>query len=165
MNSSETLTTMFQENHGNPIEFDGHLIHWTYWMPIESGDILHVRFLSHRPSAYEGIVVNFGDGLGRNEDTQTQAKGFQFWAGFAPTHVPVRVVNVKPGSRAMIYNIWSYSWNGPMLYRLNNAAMDVEVIGPDDVVLRCNDGLNLDPPTFQDLVVQITRERQGGGGE
>lgn len=148
-----SLADRFTAAQGNPIEINGHQLHWTFHLPVSAGDAIELRFRDFVRQPVQGLVLDCS--LCKGEIGGRKAQKFQLWTDTAPERVSVRILRAKAGARISMFNVWSDESHSPMLYRLNDAAMQVEGAFPTPVVLRCSDGYG--PLDLSDLVVEIHR--------
>lgn len=151
--SSNTFMDQFIARKGEPITYDGRDIYWTYHIPVRKGDevVLRLRHFVRQP--VQGIAIDCDNCTARIGGISGNA--FQIWTDTAPETVPVQILRAKAGARLAVFNVWRGDQGQLMLYRLNNAAIDVRPGQADVVVLHCSDGYG--PPDFDDLVVEVVR--------
>jgi hypothetical protein len=147
---------------GGPVEYDGTLVHPSYSLPVEQGDVVRIDWLSSASPRLQGLVLRLrlpgragkkGEGgLLRYQDTE--APGIALWIDTAGPTCALECVKAREGAVLRVNNAWQLP-NGQVGERINNFGIKAERIAPDAVVLSCSDG-HRQRPSFEDLVVRIT---------
>lgn len=145
------LMNRFVESKGEPIEFEGRRLHWTYHLPVKSEKI-RLRFRHFVREPLQGLAIN-ANGC-TVKIGSFRSRRFQLWSDSAPESVTIIVETASPGATLSLFNIWGDETHEPMLYRLNNAAIFAQELN-GHTVLSCSDGVG--PPNFEDLVVVLER--------
>jgi uncharacterized protein len=147
-----TFMQDFVRSQGKPIVRDGRTIHWTCYVPVRKGDVVRFRFRTFVREPVQGLAIDCDHCKG--QIIGKPAKKYELWTDTAPEVVDVRIVEARANAALAIFNVWGDHTHSPMLYRLNDAGIDVQQ-EDDAVVLHCSDGVG--PPTFDDLIVEVTR--------
>lgn len=148
----------FIESQGKPILHDGQEIHLAYPLPVRNGEVLRMVFLDSTPQPVQGLRL-----IAKNcelEAVGQRAKQFVLWADTVTEHAEIRPVKVKSGAQIRLMNVWRDEKFGSTLHGLNFSGMRLELQSNDTFVLHCSDGWG--PPSFDDLVVRVTHEHEGG---
>jgi hypothetical protein len=140
--------------HGAPVELDGELVHMTFELPPIDGPAelrIALQAGAARPQALRLKVCD-----GQLLVNAQLVDDVVLWSDSAP---PVVTAGVRPHSsdKPATLRVWN-AWRdaaGTMQAWIGDAGMRVEESAPGEVVLRCSDGF--DAPTFDDLVVRISR--------
>lgn len=149
--SNMSLADRFIAAGGAPIEFQGELAYWTYWIGVHTGSVVELQFLHCRPSPVQGMVLHAE--RCRLEAEGATGKAMVFWADTGPPRARIYVLAARSEARIGVYNVWRDPKYGSTMARLNNASMRVEK-RDDFTRLRCSDGWG--DATFDDLVVEIS---------
>jgi hypothetical protein len=147
------LMDAFIASKGEPIEFGGRTIHWTYYVPVEQGDVVRFSFQAFAASPVQGLSIDCDACTGRIFNSV--ADKFSVWSDTAPPFFDLQVVEAKRDSRFAIFNVWSDHTHSPMIYRQNDAGIYVVEEAPGRARLNCSDGYG--PADFSDLVVIVER--------
>jgi hypothetical protein len=148
----QTFAEQFAATKGGPIHYDRRELHWTYWLAVNGGDEIALRFLRSADSPLQGIGI-------KAEKCHVQvanvtAKSLGLWTDTAPKDVLLRVVKAKRGARVGFFNQWRDEKYGSTMYHLNNAAMEIQPQPDGSALLRCSDGWG--EPDFNDLVLTLS---------
>lgn len=154
-----TLQEEFLQNRGEPIQFNGQHLFWTYWLPVAHGDTIEVSFVRFTPRPVQGIGLEAEKCKLRIGGSTS--KKFGIWTDTAPRSFEIAISQAKPGARIGIFNQWRDEVHGTTMYRLNNAAIDVRPQADGSVLLMCSDGRG--EPEFNDLVVRIRHQTDQAG--
>ena len=153
-----TLDQLSKANSGQPIEYEGRRLHWTYTIAVTKEAMLTLLFLRAAERPVQGIGIKAEKC--RLEIAGTRGTDIALWADTAPRRVPMRVSNPRNGALLRFWNQWRDEKHGTTMYRLNNAAMEVLPQPDGSVLFRCSDGWL--GPDFDDLVFQTEMERGPG---
>ena len=146
-----TFMEEFVASGGNPIRHDGRDLHWTFYLPVQAGNVVEIRFRDFKRVPVQGLAIDCDDCM--VEVAGTRSRKFQLWTDSAPERVCLKVIRAKPMAKLALFNVWTDPDHSTMLYRLNNAAILPESGSDGWVTLNCSDGLG--PPEFGDLVVDL----------
>ena len=144
-----SLNARFAAAKGEPIVFEGQMIHIAYKRRIRAGDRFVVEFLSWTSARAQGVNLRTKDGL--LEVNKVRSSAISLWVDTAPPHVKVLCLKEPRDGVMMVSNQWRRP-DGVEDEWTNNAAMIVDESN-DRVVLRCSDGIG--QPSFDDLVVEL----------
>jgi len=139
--------SLFVKAKGNPIEYNGGLIHMVDRLVVKNLQRLRFVFDSANSHWRQGIHISTDGGFEVNG--RKFKKAVVFWNDTAPKTIEV-IVETKKGE-CWIKNVWDVG-DGVMESWHNGAAMMIEDIGGSKLY-RCNDG---DPDEdFDDLVFRV----------
>lgn len=147
-----TLQQTFIASKGEPIQYEGRTLYWTYWLPVMPGDLIAIRFVAATKRPVQGIGIVGVDCL--LQVVGSRGKHFALWTDSAPSDVNIHTVKAKQGARLGIFNQWRDTKYGTTLYRLNDAAIELEELESGAVVLHCSDGVG--EFNRSDLVVEVS---------
>jgi hypothetical protein len=152
-----TFSEAFIANKGAPIPYGSSVLHWTYWIAIHADDNIEIIFERFKELPVQGICIA-AENATLNIVGSPSPK-FVLWTDTAPRHVTVRVVHAGADARVSIFNVWRDEQHGSMMYRVNNAAMQIQPQDDGSVVLRCSDGYGVEHVDFDDLVIRLQQLR------
>src|SRR3954468_4461256 len=147
---------------GGPVEYMGALVHPSYTLMLEQGDVVRIDWLETASPRLQGLVLRLrvrgragkkGEG-GLLRYRETQAPGIALWIDTASPTSDVECVEVSDGAVLRVNNIWQLP-DGRVGERMNNFGIKVEEVSANAVVLSCSDGHRA-RPNFDDLVVRLT---------
>ncbi len=142
---------LFRKSNGQPVVYNGQMIHIFDRLRVKDGQVLKVTFESVRSEWRQGISLSTD---GYFEVNNQQSKQVVLWQDTAPREVFL-TVRTQKGECALM-NVWD-TGSGLIHKGHNGAAMIVEVL-PYGRRYRCNDGFADDD--FDDLVFRVESDCQ-----
>jgi hypothetical protein len=139
---------LFRKSHGQPVEYNGQLIHIFDRVRVKDGQVLKFTFERCHSEWRQGISLSTD---GCFEVNNQRGKRVVLWYDTAPREVFL-TVHTKKGECSLM-NVWDHG-DGVMHKGHNGAAMIVEEL-PSGRRYHCNDGFPDDD--FDDLVFRLER--------
>lgn len=153
--SKISLTDLFKSAAGTSINVDGRQLHQNFSLQVSEDDLIVISFLRSSDRPVQGLAINAQHCHIQVADTR--ARKIALWLDTAPERVELRVLKAKRGASLSIFNLWRDEKYGSTMYRLNNAAMQIDAQQDEVFLVRCSDGWG--EPDFNDLVFQLTHVR------
>jgi hypothetical protein len=157
--------TRFAEASFGPIDVDGLTVHPMLRLKASPGDTFEAVWISAHSPRVQGLSFRLRDPLiagakgraGMLRYGKVDSPGVGLWMD-AESMGPIEVLRTKAGAELQVSNRWRMP-DGRVDEWFQNYGMLIEELTRDTYLLRCSDGIHMDGPEFDDLVVRVSVRR------
>lgn len=151
----KTFAEQWMASRGQPIPFEGKLVHGIWRIPLVAGEGVAIRFVSWTPDMPQGLRMSLDTAKGRLVVGGEEIREVVLWTETAPARPIVLLPKAQRRPQVLaVWNVWRGGGPSSCDAWIGNCGMIVEEDAPN-LRLRCSDGVG--PPNFEDLVVEISR--------